>query len=162
LERFLLFLFSGVPALKPRPPRIPFKVPIEYAGHDLFLPHWSLNLSVGGLFVLTRKPFPKDEILTVRFNLRDLHLAFEIVGHVVWTTSLTPAHPPGMGFSFDWVHPKLRTLLDEFITVSSGLSAVDPRVGNEVPLQVRKEILASDDDTTKVDFNLMLPDDFLV
>jgi uncharacterized protein (TIGR02266 family) len=124
----------------PRSPRILFRAPIEYATCEFFLPQFTLNLSAGGIFVLSPTPFPDGEILTVRFRIPELHVSMEILGHVAWSTGAKSRHPSGMGFAFDAVDPDLRAILDQYVNVSAALLGVDPRIGNELPLHIRQEL----------------------
>jgi Tfp pilus assembly protein PilZ len=132
---------------------------VEFATCELFLPAFTLNLSLGGLFILTPSPFPCGETLTLQFRVEELNLSIQVIGHVAWTTRTPPnsggrRHPPGMGFAFDWVHPGLQSVLDQYVMVSSGLASADPRIGVELPLEVRRELPVPepeemDDDTVK-------------
>jgi Tfp pilus assembly protein PilZ len=154
---------------KPRQKRILFRTAVEFAACELFLPSFSLNLSVGGLFILTPKPFPSGEVLTIQFGVEELHVSLQVVGHVAWTTTVPSTagclrHPPGMGFAFDWVHPGLRSVLDQYITVSAGLSTLDRRIGDELPPHVRKELPVPQPESESEDTvqYRIPPDEFLV
>lgn len=128
-----------------RQKRIPFRARIEYDGIELFHPDWSLNLSIGGLFILTTKPLPAGETLLVEFEIPELRKIIKIEGKVVWTPTPRSAdsgksHPQGMAIAFDSIDPDLKRILDQYVTVSFELSSVDTRIGKELPSHVRKEL----------------------
>ena len=150
-----------------RHPRVTFRVPVEYGGFELFHPDWSLNLSVNGLFVLTTKPPTIGEKITLHFEIPDLRVPVEAVGHVVWTPGpgsggAGKRHPQGMAVVFDWIDPKLRSVLDQYVTVTLGLSSVDTRIGKELHPHVRKELPVPDESSDEVLTNLVTSEEFLL
>ena len=103
-------------------------------------------------------------MFAIQFEIEEIHLSLNLFGHVVWSTGGKTRHPPGMAFAFDQVHPELRSILDQYITVSAGLSSVDGRIGQELPLYLQKELPVpepQDDEEDTVEY-LLAPNEYPV
>lgn len=92
---------------KRRAPRLPVRLEVFYGEHEPFTGYtagYSVNMSVGGLFLETRQPLQPGEKLELKFELVDGEPPVLCQGTVAWINCPeNPAkenHPPGMGIEF--------------------------------------------------------------
>ena len=122
--------------------RLPVSLPVEYDDFERFHPDRLLNLSAGGAFILTPKPFPLGKQLTFRFHLPEISSSpIRAEGTVVWTpktsnSSVGNRHPVGMGIEFIELDEDVYHLIDQYVTVTSGLKNLDTRIGRELPAHI--------------------------
>ncbi|MFH1018882.1 MAG: PilZ domain-containing protein [Pseudomonadota bacterium] len=125
--------------------RLPINAPVEYEGFERFHPDRISNISAGGAYIVTAKPLPINKLVTLTFSLPDLpNSRIRATGTVVWTPQTSSGtgarHPMGMGIEFDDSNRDLLRLLDQYVTVSSGLRSVDTRIGFELPAHLRSAL----------------------
>jgi uncharacterized protein (TIGR02266 family) len=87
-----------------RYPRLPLSILVQYRFNSFedFLAEYSVNISIGGIFVRTLAPQEEGSMMYLQFSLKDGSRLIEGMGRVV---RVTPApgddqHPPGMGIEF--------------------------------------------------------------
>jgi type IV pilus assembly protein PilZ len=126
--------------------RIPMNVLVDYEDFERFHPDRLLNLSAGGAFILTPRPLPVNRQLTFRISLPELPgIRLKVHGSVVWSPissrdRTAARHPMGMGVEFDATDRDLLRLLDQYVTVNSGLRNLDTRIGRELPPHLWAEL----------------------
>ncbi len=143
--------------------RIPISAPVEYEGFERFHPDRILNLSAGGAFIATARPLPIHRHVSFFFSLPNLPKSrIKASGSVVWTPQTSSGtgarHPMGMGIEFDPADRDLFHLLDQYVTVISGLRSVDTRIGPELPLHVRSKLPSLNEVSLHVD----IPDNWSI
>jgi len=135
-------------------PRIALNVQVEYEGFERFNPDRTLNLGPGGVFVVTPKPLPIGKAVAIRLELPELAKNITARGTVTWTPARSSKrHPSGMAIRFDHNDVETLRLIDEYVTVETGLRTVDKRVGNELPGHIRKELSPVDGDAMVITFS---------
>ena len=84
------------------------------------------NLSVGGMFLITKTPLPPQTELKLRFRLPKDRVYIQTVAKVLWAReeSTAPGPPPGMGVQFLECAPadreKLRAFLEAWARAEEG------------------------------------------
>jgi stage II sporulation protein AA (anti-sigma F factor antagonist) len=107
--------------LRRRFQRIPFRTTIEYkqkfSPKDIFYKGKILNLSAIGVFIVAKKIFSVEEILTTRINLSPKPGIIDIDAKVVWVADqqIQPLEYPGMGLQFYNIDPKTQERIIEFV-----------------------------------------------
>jgi two-component system chemotaxis response regulator CheY len=88
-------------------PRIPVKLEVMYGEDETFSDYtagYTLDVSVGGLFLETPNPLSLGERLKLKLSLPGKDHSIFFQGRVAWVNSpLSPSngtHPPGMGVEF--------------------------------------------------------------
>lgn len=88
-------------------PRIPAKLEVFYGQDEKlsgYAASYSVNMSVGGLFLETDNPLTPGEKLNLRFSLPGNNHPISCQGRVAWATapgsSDKSSHPAGMGIEF--------------------------------------------------------------
>jgi len=98
--------------------RVPFVSKVSYILADNVQYYYSQDLSVGGMFLETKKPFPVGAKLELDFPLPETDSRIRVRGQVVRVTKPNPAHynlVPGMGIVFIEVNPDTYAMLEEFL-----------------------------------------------
>ncbi|MFH1018539.1 MAG: TIGR02266 family protein [Pseudomonadota bacterium] len=103
--------------------RIPINFLIEYEGFERDHRDRALNLSRGGVFILTPNPFPPGRRLQLRFELPDLNLEIHAAATVRWVAANGSNHSKGMGLKFDEDDAPLRQLLELYVDVEHEVSS---------------------------------------
>jgi two-component system chemotaxis response regulator CheY len=92
---------------KRKAPRIPIKLEVSYSDGEQFTEYtagYTLNMSVGGLFLETTSPLSPGVELKLKFSFPESDDLIMCRGRVAWVNSLqSPVnknHPPGMGVAF--------------------------------------------------------------
>ena len=98
-------------------PRLNISMLIEYANKETFLRDYSLNISGGGIFIITTNTFPLGTELLLRFSLPGIEKRFEVKGEVVWVRNYKEGdnRPPGMGIKFKEIDEESQKLLIDYI-----------------------------------------------
>ena len=75
---------------------------LTYRDRQSFITSYSTNISSGGLFIMTEKPFPNGEKFLLNLQLPDITEPLKINCEVVWTREQgdDDRKPPGMGVKF--------------------------------------------------------------
>lgn len=102
-----------------RYPRIDASIEVNFDyGMESFT-EYTLNLSLGGLYIKTTRPLDMDALITVDFTLPGFDYSFRIRGKVVWKKSVeTEEGPPGMGIEFTDVSKADEEALLQFVARS--------------------------------------------
>ncbi len=106
---------------RPRPRRLPVRIPVTHSTIDVFLDSEIMNLSTGGVFLKADITLPLGSEVDYQFTLPGSDKVVEAVGTVIWARKAGhthgapfPEHPPGMGVQFKEINVEdLETLLDE-------------------------------------------------
>jgi len=82
----------------------------------------SMNVSGGGMFLITQDPFPPQTKLRISFNLPNDPDPIEATGEVVWrrTEREAPERQPGMGIRFVEIDQGDRERIRSFVRRQSG------------------------------------------
>jgi uncharacterized protein (TIGR02266 family) len=88
-------------AEKRRHPRTSLSLLVQYRFHTFedFLAEYSIDISVGGMFIRTEQPRPEGSMIYLQFALRDGHKLIEGLGKVV-RVNPPGSQVPGMGVEF--------------------------------------------------------------
>ncbi|HUT53262.1 MAG TPA: TIGR02266 family protein [bacterium] len=98
--------------------RVPFVSKVTYVLTDSFQYYYSQDLSLGGMFLETRKPFKVGTRLDLDFELPDTEARIRVKGEVVRIVPPDPLHRdqlPGMGITFTAVTPDSQSKLEDFL-----------------------------------------------
>jgi uncharacterized protein (TIGR02266 family) len=83
--------------------RSPVRMQVIY-GQDALFTGYTVNLSMGGLYLQTDSPLPPEESLTLKFHSPNQNQPICCSGSVAWVNSpdapCCPSLPPGMGIKF--------------------------------------------------------------
>ena len=94
------------------------------------------NLSVGGMFLITKTPLPPQTQLRLRFRLPKDRTFIQTVAKVLWARddSTAPGPAPGMGVQFLECSPEDRERIRAFIEAwALAADAAGPAQGDEEP-----------------------------
>ncbi len=143
-----------------RPTKI--RVRLQYRNIDAFIHNYAVNISRGGIFIVTKTPHPVETVLSFEFLLTPPgDAATSIIrgeGIVQWIREYdetTPDHAYGMGVKFTYLDAESRALIERVVTahlaVKAGGESVDQwaRAWN-VSADQLQELLNSS--STAVDF----------
>lgn len=96
---------------------------VHYRTTGSFLVSYSLNLSMGGLFLETERLVPAGTHLVVRFTIPGAAEPVETNARVVW---VRPANreglPPGLGLQFEALEERIGALIDSLVRDFAGLT----------------------------------------
>jgi type IV pilus assembly protein PilZ len=98
--------------------RVPFVTKVTYALAESVQYYYSQDLSLGGMFLETRKPFAVGTRLDLDFSLPDTEARVRVKGEVVRIVSPDPVHRdlvPGMGIVFAALSPESQSRLESFL-----------------------------------------------
>jgi len=98
--------------------RVPFVTKVTYVLADNVQYYYSQDLSLGGMFLETRKPFSVGTRLELDFSLPDTEARIRIKGEVVRLVPPDPVHRdqvPGMGIIFTALTPDSQAKLEDFL-----------------------------------------------
>lgn len=81
--------------------RVPIRVMVEYQLLDDFLADYTANVSLGGMFVETKRPLDEGTRFRLRLRIPGRAKPVETYGEVRWTIGPGQGGSPGMGIAFD-------------------------------------------------------------
>jgi uncharacterized protein (TIGR02266 family) len=116
-------------------PRVDVNLEVQYQPVPEFLTASSMNISIGGVYICTPQPQPRDREILLRFTLPGVAHPLQISGIVVWSnqgTSRSP-FPPGMGIKFLNVTDTDATLLADFVAKAQGQGSPAASVQEPAP-----------------------------
>ena len=94
-------------------------VRVKFENLNQFLEHYAPNLSHGGIFLQSQKPYPKGTRLRFKIQLKDGTVALQGSGVVVWSrspsTSKEKPRMSGMGVKFIHLDESSREIIQQFI-----------------------------------------------
>ncbi|MDF1535460.1 MAG: TIGR02266 family protein [bacterium] len=97
-------------------PRQETSVEVNYEHGMESFTDYTINLSLGGLYIKTTRPLETGSIITVDFTLPGFAYSFRIKGKVVWKKSAeTDEGPPGMGIEFTELSKADEAILLQYI-----------------------------------------------
>ncbi|MGI5864525.1 MAG: TIGR02266 family protein [Myxococcales bacterium] len=99
-------------------PRAPLQLLIQYRFDTLeeFLAEYSVNISVGGVFIRTESPREEGSFVYLQFALRDGARLIEGLGKVVHVNPPgVEGRVPGMGIEFINLDPESVLLIEEIV-----------------------------------------------
>lgn len=108
-------------AEKRRDARHAMRVRMDYRnrGGGDFLFEYSMNISKGGIFILTRDPLPVGTTVEMRFQPPGMEDVLEVNGRVVWVNEYRPESDdnpnPGMGIQFEGLAEEDKALIAEVV-----------------------------------------------
>ncbi|HEY6874484.1 MAG TPA: PilZ domain-containing protein [Geobacteraceae bacterium] len=108
------------------PPRVEVRLPVRYGLQPRDLRHnYSVNLSVGGIFIEAPRVLPVDTPLVVAFTLPDDGTAIDCTARVSWQNGPVlrrqPLLPTGMGLEFLDLSQQKADAIRKFLTATEGL-----------------------------------------
>ncbi|HLG20629.1 MAG TPA: TIGR02266 family protein [Bdellovibrionota bacterium] len=110
-------------------PRVLVRVLVDFESPDTYLYDYSNNLSEGGIFIETEKPFSIGTPITLRFTLPNIDRVFEARGKVVWLNTAPPGTErpvskmsQGMGVEFGSLDETDLNLIRKYIQEAIGTS----------------------------------------
>jgi uncharacterized protein (TIGR02266 family) len=103
--------------------RAPLTLEVRYRTTGSFLVSYSLNLSMGGLFLETDGLVPMGTVLRVRFSVPGVADAIEIDARVIWVREPANAEglPAGLGLQFDALEDRIGDLIDVLVRDFGGV-----------------------------------------
>ena len=84
----------------PRPVRVVFPVQVAFSGADFEISEFTVNLSVGGIFLPTENVIPSATSGTLTFRISQWDQPFTVKAEVVWVATPTEEQPAGVGLQF--------------------------------------------------------------
>lgn len=104
-------------AEKRRGPRADLRILVQFrfTTFEDFLAEYSLDVSVGGIFLRTDAPRPEGSMVYLQFALRDGHKLIEGLGKVVRVNPPGGPRPAGMGLEFVNLDEDSRALIEEIV-----------------------------------------------
>jgi uncharacterized protein (TIGR02266 family) len=117
---------TGSGAEKRKFARTELSILVQYRFNSLeeFLAEYSVNISVGGMFICTQKPRPEGSMIYLQFALRNGHKLIEGLGRVVRVNGPN-SEEPGMGVEFVNLDEESANLIEEI--VQSNVAKQPPR-----------------------------------
>lgn len=102
---------------KRRAARLHHEIPVAYRTVGSFLSDWATNISQGGLFINTRKPFPVGTEVKIIIQLPDAAFPFDITGRVRRVEAVgNPTNAaPGMAVEFTELDRTKREKIEAFV-----------------------------------------------
>jgi CRP/FNR family cyclic AMP-dependent transcriptional regulator len=90
---------------------------LTYRDRQSFMTAYSTNISSGGLFIKTEKPFPNGEQFLLNLQLPDIPEPLKITCEVVWARAQgdDDRKPPGMGVKFCEMSRKDKQMLQIYL-----------------------------------------------
>lgn len=110
---------EGAGAEKRRYPRSTLSILVQYRFNTFeeFLAEYSLNLSIGGMFIRTDEPREEGSIIYLQFSLTDGSRLIEGMGRVVRTNPPgVPGRVAGMGIEFLNFDEESTALVEEILS----------------------------------------------
>ena len=100
--------------------RVPKKFKISFANPEVLQDHYLTNISTGGIFIETPKPFMRGARFDLRVFLPDGEQAVDVYCEVVWAQNQERVidkrlYPPGMGIKFLNLTPEGRNRIDSLL-----------------------------------------------
>lgn len=100
-------------------PRIDTSIKVNFDNGMESFTEFTLNLSLGGLYIKTIRPLAMDSVITVDFKLPGFEHTFSINGKIVWRkTEGTGEEPPGMGIEFMDLSSEDKQILIQYVARS--------------------------------------------
>jgi uncharacterized protein (TIGR02266 family) len=98
-------------------PRAPAELEVHYRSAQEFLSAYTLNVSGGGVYIMTKEPLPLNQVVHLRFTLPGVARVFNLQGLVVWTNPhpSRSSFPSGMGIKFMDLDPEGKKLIAGFV-----------------------------------------------
>jgi len=102
---------------KRRSARLHHEIPVAYRTVGSFLSDWATNISQGGLFINTRKPFPVGTEVKIIIQLPGAAFPFDITGKVSRVEPLgnSANAAPGMAVEFTELDRVKREKIESFV-----------------------------------------------
>ena len=102
---------------KRRHPRAALSLLVQFRSTTFedFLAHYSVDLSVGGIFLRTDAPRPEGTLLYFQFTLDDGSRLIEGLGRVVRVNPPAPGRVAGMGLEFVNLDPASAELIADIV-----------------------------------------------
>ena len=101
---------------------IKIRVRLQYRNIDAFIHNYAVNISRGGIFIVTKSPYPVETVLSFEFLLTPSgDAATSIIrgdGVVQWIREYdetTPDHAYGMGVKFTYLDAESRALIERVV-----------------------------------------------
>ena len=108
---------KGGPQNRRGAPRLHHELPVAYRTAGSFLSDWATNISRGGLFINTRRPFPVGTTLRVVLQVPGADAPFSMTGRVKrvaeWGNEANTS--PGMAIEFIDLDGAKRELLETVV-----------------------------------------------
>jgi molecular chaperone DnaK len=162
--------------------RIPVSllVKVKYEQVDEFIDHFATNISRGGIFIQSRKPYPAGTILKFELQLKGGQTVLRGKGEVAWARSPeTEGTPkvPGMGVKFMKLDDPSKALVQRILEIKKGrepskparskaakpANVAEPRprarqsVNFDIDVDVEPEQASADADLDGLDVSVELP-----
>lgn len=99
-------------------PRVKLITKVTHIAGDFFHYYYSRDLSLGGIFLETREPFPIGTKVNLEFPLPGISNRISVAGQVVRTVAAVEQDSgtvPGMGIQFQEMPEEIQGMLAEFI-----------------------------------------------
>lgn len=99
--------------------RVPVSLVINYETLDQFFEDYALNISLGGVFIRSKKPLDIGTRLKIKFNLPELNDMIETTGVVAHVVNQDDGDC-GMGIRFDDLDGRSKQLIDHLMASDHG------------------------------------------
>ncbi len=98
-------------------------VRVKYEQVDEFIDHFATNISRGGIFLQSRKPYPKDTLLKFEMQLKGGQTILKGAGRVAWARlpgGEGKPKVPGMGVKFVKLDDPSKALVRKIVEIKEG------------------------------------------
>jgi molecular chaperone DnaK len=121
-------------------------VRLSYGTVDEFADHFAVNISRGGLFILTRDPKPVGTAISFELRLQTGEVALRGTGVVRWvqaeSATASPPAAPGMGVQFTELDDASRALVERIVALKD-TRGIAPGVVAPAPIAPRPKTTPS-------------------
>lgn len=101
--------------------RFPVCIAVKYSGASFDYCEYILNISNGGVFIMTDKPLPVGEHIDMQFHIPNNKVLFELHGRIVWINKEGSKHPRGMGIEILHCSEDCKKALNEYLSAKRHL-----------------------------------------
>ena len=144
----------------PRAKVLSMTVRYKSATLDEFIEHHSYDVSRGGMYIKTPKPFPPGTLLKFEVKIAEDQRVMQGVGRVVWKRNPTESdaeHPAGMGVKFIKLDEDSKAVIDQLVTRRRDDESAFDRGDEITPAAGVAAIKAKASEQARVSVNLSVP-----
>lgn len=106
--------------------RFPVCIAVKHSGASFDFCEYMLNISSGGVFIITDKPMPIGEHIKMQFHIPHNKMLVELNGRVVWVNKENNnKYPRGMGIEFVNCPEESKKMLDGYLSAQKPLLDIE-------------------------------------
>ncbi|MBW1806693.1 MAG: TIGR02266 family protein [Deltaproteobacteria bacterium] len=117
-------------------------VKVKYEQVNDFIDHFATNISQGGIFIQSRKPYPKGTVLRFELQLKGGQTVLRGEGEVAWArvpgTGEAAPKVPGMGVKFNKLDDPSKALVNRILEIKAGRKRPSGVKAKQAPAPVKQ------------------------